>query len=126
MGVLETARAAVVICSRERARAVAFYRDVLGVRLVGEDDLAAIFDCGWTMMRISAVPDFVAHEHTIMGFRVTDVAATVCALRARGVVFKTFAGFGQDELGILTLPGGAIRVAWLADPDGNLLSITNV
>jgi catechol 2,3-dioxygenase-like lactoylglutathione lyase family enzyme len=126
MGVLETASIAVVICTRDRARSVAFYRDVLGLRLVGQDDLAAIFDCGGTMVSISAVPDFVAHEHTIMGFRVADVAATVAALRARGVAFKTFAGFGQDELGILTLPGGAVRVAWLTDPDGNLLSVTNV
>ena len=125
MGVLETASVAVVICTRDRDRSVAFYRDVLGLRLVGEDDLAAVFDAGGTMVRISAVPDFVPHEHTILGFRVSDVAGAVSALRARGVAFKTFAGFGQDELAILALPGGAVRVAWLADPDGNVLSVTN-
>jgi hypothetical protein len=64
--------------------------------------------------------------HTILGFKVPDVAATVKALREMGVVFNTYEGFDHDELGIVTLPGGAIRVAWLKDPDGNVLSVTNV
>jgi hypothetical protein len=42
-----------------------------------------------------------------------------------GISFNIYPGFGQDELGILTLPGGNVRVAWFKDPDGNVLSVTN-
>ena len=125
MGILEAAKPAVVICTRDRTRAVAFYRDILGLDLAYEDNFAAVFNSGGITLRISLVPDFTPHEHTILGFNVTDVAATVEALRAQGAVFNIYEGFKQDESAILTLPRG-IQVAWFKDPDGNVLSVTNV
>ncbi len=74
---------------------------------------------------MSVVADFTPHEHTILGFNVPDVEATVKALRDKGVSFNIYPHFKQDELGILTVPGGEIRVAWFKDPDGNVLSVTN-
>jgi hypothetical protein len=41
------------------------------------------------------------------------------------VTFNIYPSFNQDDLGILTLPGGTLRVAWFRDPDGNVLSVTN-
>ena len=125
MGILEAAKPAVVICTRDRTRAVAFYRDILGLNLAYEDNFAAVFNSGGITLRISLVPDFTPHEHTILGFNVTDVAATVEALRAQGAVFNIYEGYQQDESAILTLPRG-IQVAWFKDPDGNVLSVTNV
>ena len=91
-----------------------------------EDNFAAVFDVGGIAMRVSTVADFVPHEHTILGFKVPDVPASVRALREKGVAFNRYPGFPQDELGILTLPGNEVRVAWFKDPDGNVLSVTNV
>jgi catechol 2,3-dioxygenase-like lactoylglutathione lyase family enzyme len=125
MGVLEAASAAVVICTRDRARATKFYRDTLGLPLVSEDNFAAVFNVGGTLLRVSTVADFTPHEHTILGFTVPDVTAAVKALRENGVAFNVYEKFKQDELGILTIPGGAVRVAWFKDPDGNVLSVTN-
>jgi catechol 2,3-dioxygenase-like lactoylglutathione lyase family enzyme len=125
MGVLEAARATVVICTRDRARATKFYRDTLGLPLVSEDNVAAVFNVGGTLLRVSTVADFTPHEHTILGFTVPDVTAAVKALRENGVAFNVYEKFKQDELGILTIPGGAVRVAWFKDPDGNVLSVTN-
>lgn len=126
MGILEHAIPTVVICTRDRARATAFYRDVLGLLLESEDNFAAIFRVGAVTLRVSTVADFVAHEHTILGFRVADVPATVEVLREKGVVFKKLPHLKQNELGIWTAPGAAVTVAWLADPDGNVLSVSNV
>jgi len=126
MGILESATPAVVICTRDRARSIAFYRDTLGLCLAYEDDLAAVFSVGGITLRVSLVADFKPHEHTILGFNVPDVSVTVKALRAKGVKFNTYAALHQDELGILTLPGRTSRVAWFNDPDGNVLSVTNV
>jgi len=126
MGILESAAPAIIICARDRAHATAFYRDTLGLKLAFEDKFAAVFDIGGVMLRVSTVPNFVAHEHSILGFRVTDVASRVKALREKGVEFNVYPGFKQDNLGIWTVPDGSAHVAWFKDPNGNVLSITDV
>jgi hypothetical protein len=90
-----------------------------------EDRLAAVFNIGGITLRISTVADFSPHEHTILGFCVPDVGSTVSALREKGVTFNVYPNFPQDELGILAVQGGIVRVAWFCDPDGNVLSVTN-
>ncbi len=118
MGILEAGKPAVVICTRNRDRATAFYRDKLGLAMVQEDNLASVFNVGGITVRISTVADFLPHEHTILGFCVPDVPSTVRALRETGVTFNIYRNFPQDELGFLTAPGGTVRVAWFCDPDG--------
>ena len=125
MGILENAKPVVVICTRDRARATAFYRDTLGLVVTSEDEFAAIFDVGGIALRVSPVADFTPHEHTILGFKVPNVAAVVRALLEKGLTFDIYKDFPQDELGILTLPGGIVHVAWFKDPDGNVLSVTD-
>ena len=125
MGILEHSKPTIVICTKDRPRAVAFYRDTLGLTLSHEDKFAAVFNTGGVTLRVSLVADFTPQEHTILGFNVPDVKAAVGALRDSGVIFNFFPGFDQDELGLLTLPGGVLHVAWFKDPDGNLLSVTN-
>ena len=125
MGILTAAKPAIVICTRDRVRSTAFYRDTLGLELAYEDNFASVFNIGGITLRVSVVTDFVPHEHTILGFRVPDVVAAVRALREKGVAFNIYPGFKQDELGILAVPGGKVRVAWMKDPDGNVLSVTN-
>ena len=126
MGILEAAAPVILICVRDRARGIEFYRDTLGLKLTAEDHFAAVFDIGGVMLRVSTLADFVPHEHSILGFRVPDVTSTVKALRDKGVAFNIYPHFKQDELGIWTVPGGTTRVAWFKDLDGNVLSITDV
>ena len=52
--------------------------------------------------------------------------AAVDALTANGVVMSIYPGLGQDEKGIWTAPGGAAKVAFFSDPDGNGLSLTQI
>jgi hypothetical protein len=72
----------VVICTRDREQA--FYRDTLGLSLVREDSFAAVFNAGGISLRVSTVPAFAAHEHTIVGFTVSHVESVVKALRREG------------------------------------------
>jgi catechol 2,3-dioxygenase-like lactoylglutathione lyase family enzyme len=125
MGILETATPAIIICARDRARATTFYSDTLGLTLAYEDGFATVFNIGGVTLRVSLVADFSPREHTILGFNVPDVAATVKALREKGVSFNVYQHLRQDELGIWAAPGGTVRVAWFKDPDGNVLSVTN-
>ena len=58
--------------------------------------------------------------------RTADTSGTLLkSLSEKGVTFNIYPGFSQDELGILTLPGGVLHVAWFKDIDGNVLSVTN-
>jgi catechol 2,3-dioxygenase-like lactoylglutathione lyase family enzyme len=121
---LRSAKVMTFIVTRDRAKAVAFYRDVLGFTFVSEDDFAAVFDVNGTMLRISTRDNYTPQSHTVLGWEVHDIVSVVTALKASGVKFNVYEGLGQDELGIWAAPGGAARVAWFLDPDGNNLSLT--
>ena len=105
------------------SRARAFYEEVLGLTVVGQTDFACVFDANGTMLRVTAAPDVARAAYTILGWRVTDIAAVVEGLAAKGIVFLRYDGMDQDETGVWTTPGGD-RVAWFPDPDGNILSLT--
>ncbi len=105
------------------SRARAFYEEVLGLTVVGQTDFACVFDANGTMLRVTAAPDVARAAYTILGWRVTDIAAVVEGLSAKGIAFLRYDGMDQDETGIWTTPGGD-RVAWFPDPDGNILSLT--
>jgi catechol 2,3-dioxygenase-like lactoylglutathione lyase family enzyme len=125
---LPTAAAPVCfVLTADRARSKPFYADVLGLRLLGEDGHAATFDLGnRTPLRLT---DLVGHKglgHTVIGWNVADIVGAVRALAAKGVKFTVYDGFGQDADGIWHSPDGGAKVAWFPDPDGNLLSLTQM
>jgi catechol 2,3-dioxygenase-like lactoylglutathione lyase family enzyme len=124
MALLASAKPVLIVCTRDRERAIPFYRDMLGLPLVSEDQFAAVFDVAGNALRLSTVPDFVPHTHTVLGFEVADIDDSVRALKAQGVAFNVYEGFNQDALGIWTAPDGDARVAWFNDLDGNVLSVT--
>jgi catechol 2,3-dioxygenase-like lactoylglutathione lyase family enzyme len=105
----------------ERARA--FYADVLGLPMVEEGPFACVFDAHGTQLRVTPVEDIRVAAYTVLGWAVQDIHETVRALDAAGVGFERFAGMDQDDAGVWLSPSGA-RVAWFADPDGNVVSIT--
>jgi catechol 2,3-dioxygenase-like lactoylglutathione lyase family enzyme len=118
------AKAIAFLVTRDRGRAKAFYSDVLGFELLSEDAFAAVFDLDGTMLRIATLKDFEPQAHTVLGWEVADIGASVDALTARGVNFTIYPGLGQDSRGIWQAPGGDAKVAWFLDPDGNNLSLT--
>ena len=113
------------VATTDLARARAFYADTLSLRVVGEDPYAITLDANGTMLRVAAVPELRPAAYTVCGWRVGDIAGAIRQLGDRGVDFTRFDGMEQDELGIWTTPGGA-KVAWFTDPDGNVLSLTQL
>lgn len=115
------------VLTANRAKAVPFYRDVLGLRLMGEDSHAATFDLGnRTPLRLTDIADHRASGHTVVGWHVADIRAAITALRSKGVEFQIYDGFGQDADGVWSSPDGGAKVAWFNDPDGNGLSLTQI
>ena len=56
---------------------------------------------------------------------VDDIEAEVRRLSGHGVQAVRYGHIEQDALGIWTTPGGA-KVYWFRDPDGNLLSLSQL
>jgi len=100
-----------------------FYEEVLGLRVVKEDAYACVFDASGTMLRVTAVAQVARPGYTVLGWSVTDIAETVTELAGRGVAFARYDEVEQDSQGVWTTPNGD-RIAWFADLDGNVLSLT--
>lgn len=125
MTIPSSARPLSFILTADRVRAKPFYAGVLALKILEEDDFAVTFDLGHgAAMRLTDLPSHTAQSHTVLGWTVPDVRAAVADLQAKGVTFKMYEGFGQDEEGIWSPPGGGAKVAWFTDPDGNVLSLT--
>jgi catechol 2,3-dioxygenase-like lactoylglutathione lyase family enzyme len=105
------------------AEAKAFYRDILGLKLLSEDDYALEFDANGTLFRVITVPELKPQAFTALGWNVHNIEAVIQSLNSRGVFCEKYDFMKQDELGIWASPGGS-KVAWFKDPDGNLLSLT--
>jgi len=113
------------VATKDSAKAKPFYQDKLGLKFVSDDGFALVFDIGGTMLRIAKVKDFTPAGFTILGWDVEAIEKAVSELAKKGVIFERFHGLNQDELGIWSAPGGA-KVAWFKDPDGNILSLSQL
>jgi catechol 2,3-dioxygenase-like lactoylglutathione lyase family enzyme len=111
------------VATSDPSRAKAFYRDVLGLLLISEDEYALVFDAHGTMLRVVIAAEVVQAPYTVLGWRVDDVGAMVRGLAAKGVKFERYPWLEQDDLGIWCAPSG-VKVAWFKDPDGNVLSVS--
>ncbi len=104
-------------------KAKTFYQNVLGLKLLSEDNYALEFDVNGTSLRITVVETFTPHSFTVLGWEVGDIRSMIRRLTEKGVVFERYNFLKQDDLGVWTSPGSA-EVAWFKDPDNNLLSLT--
>jgi len=114
--------------TRDPAKSRNFYEKTLGLEFVSADSFAQVFNAHGTALRVadvSGVKGFKPAPFTIVGWVVTNVGDTAGDLVKKGVAFERFPGMDQDAQGVWQSPSGS-RVAWFKDPDGNILSITQV
>jgi methylmalonyl-CoA/ethylmalonyl-CoA epimerase len=99
-------------------RAVAFYRDVLGMRFLFEVPGMAFFDVGGIrlMLGVPEKEEF-AHPASIIYYDVPDLQAAYEALVERGV------GFENDPHKVADLGEKELWMAFLRDSEGNMLAL---
>ncbi len=104
---------------RDLRGAIAFYRDVLGLPLLFEaPPRLAFFDCAGQRLMLGEPEDGEAPRgNSVLYFSVPDVHAAHATLAARGVTFVD-----APHL-IARLPDREIWMAFLRDPEENLLAI---
>ena len=103
-------------------RAIAFYRDVLGMRFLFEAPPAmAFFDCGGVRLMLSLPEQAGAAAGqqfgSIIYYTVDDIQHAARAIEARGVRLE------QPPHVVARLPHADLWMAFLRDPDRNLLAV---
>jgi methylmalonyl-CoA/ethylmalonyl-CoA epimerase len=98
-------------------RAVKFYRDSLGMKLLFQYPGMAFFDCAGVRLMLSAPEQPGDRNSSILYFKVADIQATHGALAGRGVTFE-----GEPHL-IARMPDHDLWMAFFRDPDRNLLAL---
>jgi predicted enzyme related to lactoylglutathione lyase len=106
------------IRTTDTARAVEFYRDALGLKLLFQaPPQLAFFDCGGIRLMLSpAEPEF-DHQGSVIYFAVDDIKASHAALAAAGVKFRS-----EPHL-IAKLPDREVWLADFVDSEGNVLAL---
>jgi hypothetical protein len=120
---LTDAKIIAFVATTDAVKSRAFYEGMLGLACTLEDEFAIILDANGVELRIQKVQTLTPQPHTQLGWAVNSLEEIVRALRAKGVVFESYPFLHQNALSIWMAPSGA-KVAWLKDPDGNLLSLT--
>lgn len=104
---------------RDTARAVAFYRDVLGLPLLFEAPPGlAFFDCGGLRLMLASPEDGAEPRgNSPLYFTVPDLHAAHATLTARGATFVD-----TPHL-VARMPDHELWMVFLHDPDQNILAL---
>lgn len=101
------------------AQAIAFYRDVLGMRFLFEATPPGLgfFDVGGVRLMLDAPAKSDSQHSSIIYYQIPDLDAAFATLSERGVRFET-----GPHL-IAKLPDHELWMAFFRDPDDNLLAL---
>lgn len=118
----------IAVSDLEQARR--FYEGQLGLvaELEEGEDEGVHYPCaGGTRIFVYLSPEHAGRSPaTIAGWQVDDLDALMDELASRGVRFERYdqPGIRTDERGVFD--AGRFRAAWVTDPDGNTLAITQM
>ncbi len=115
------------IAVRDMAVATKFYEETLGLEKSMESPGGTFFKSGSSGVFVYPSPGVAGtNKATYVGWSVSDVEGTVEELKAKGVTFEQYddmpGGTREGDVHIM----GDTKAAWFKDPDGNILSFSNM
>lgn len=99
------------------ARAVAFYRDTLGMKFLFQVPNLAFFDCAGVRLMLDVPQDGNEHHSFVIYYKVDDIEAAHRLLVSRDVVFE------DKPHMIARMPDHELWMTFFRDPDSNLLAL---
>lgn len=110
----------IAINVQDLQRAVAFYRDKLGMKFLYEFPGLAFFDCGGVRLMFSRAekPEF-DHAASLIYYRVGDINEAARALEERGVAIE------HEPRIIAKMPDHDLWMFFVRDTEGNLVGLMN-
>lgn len=110
---------------KDLATAAKFYEGVLGLKRAGtESDQVIAYQTGKTTLMVYLSSFAGTNKATAVTFTVGDeLERIVQAIEAKGVTFEHYDGMPETtRMGAIHVAGG-VKVAWVKDPDGNIISL---
>ena len=98
-------------------RAIAFYRDQLGIKFLFQVPNLGFFDCGGIRLMLSPSEKPGETYSSVIYFKVADIQEACRELRERGVNFEQLPHL------IARMPDHDLWMAFLRDPDRNLIGL---
>ncbi len=106
-------------------RAKQFYAETLGFPVDLDTEGGVMYTSGDT--RFFVYPSrYKGSGHTQMSWFVSDIKSDVAELKAKRIQFEEFDIPGLKMIDGLAQTGPNVVTAWFKDPDGNLLSLTQI
>jgi len=109
----------IAITVKDLPRAVAFYRDVLGMRhLFDAGPKLSFFDCGGVRLMLD-IPEQAEFRHppSILYYKVDDIGSVHRELKGKGVRF-------EDEPHVIAkLPSHDLWMTFARDSEGNMFAL---
>jgi len=102
---------------KQLPRAIRFYRDALGLRLLSETAEMAFFDCGGMRLMLGSSTLGDATYSSIVYYNTTDIQGTVDLLKSHGVQFDA-----PPRL-VVRMQDHGLWMAFFHDSEGNLAAL---
>ena len=98
-------------------RAIAFYRDTLGMKFLFQVPNLGFFDCGGVRLMLTPPEKPGESFSSILYFKVAEIQGAYQTLKERGVSFE-----GEPHL-IAKMPDHELWMVFFRDPDKNMLAL---
>jgi len=119
---LQNAKMYAYIPARDVARARAFYEQKVGLKPARELTGGISYEfAGGTACFLYPTPNAGTSTASQAFWDVRDLEAEMAALKARGVVFETYADVPGMRDGVMT--AGGAKAAWFKDTEGNIMAL---
>ena len=101
-----------------------FYGEKLGLSLLEENPAVLIWESGDGKLFTYIAPTAGSGDASVATWPVSDIAATVADIKAKGIAFEHYELPGATvEADGAILAFGETKAAWFKDPDGNILAL---
>ncbi len=107
----------IAVTIKDVPRAVAFYRDTLGLRMLFEAGELAFFDCGGVRLMLARAEQKELEHPSVIYYRVPDILRATAALKTKGVRFE-----GEPHI-IARMPDHDLWLAAFRDSEDNLMAL---
>lgn len=125
MSILSTSPATAVVPVADLDVARTWWVDTLGLRIAHESDAGLIVEAGNGTKILCYVSEGAGKApNTVVDFHVSDIEGAVDDLVGRGVSFERYDGIDADDRGIAEM--GPMRCAWVNDPFGNSIALSQL
>lgn len=108
----------IAITVQDMKRAIAFYRDCLGLKFLFQAPNVAFFDCGGIRLMLGQ------NEHpakqpsgTILYYKAVDLETTFAAIKQRGATVE------REPHLVAKMPDHELWLAFLRDSEGNIVGL---